>query len=451
MKKTIYFLLLALAVCMTACGSDSDDESASLTKKPTATFDAASDQLTATTGEYFILTATPTPNEKIVNEWYVDDVLESTSTILKHKFSTPGTKKVRYHVRNEAGEFIKEFTVVVADVLIVNLSIGDVNEINRHQNTELEVIALVAAGSNITHKWEIDGVVVSKDHILDGFILAERKTYHVKYTATHATQTYVKEFDVNILGLPLAVEFSIMDKILTRVQEQKLDIAATVTAGAEGAKHTWKVNDVVVSSSDKLSYECKEEGSFNISYHCVNGVGDTFTYEWTLNVVIGSFMHDRFENGLREAMFKGGPNTAIVEIVDNPLKAGLNTSANVLKVTKSFLSQQLNVYVKRPNSTADISGKVWNKGFDKVRFLYYNPTTVGRMVTWKFNGLDPVLNITPQPVLGQWSYVEIELTNTQMNTITQFNLRLNDGPGTSDNEIVYIDDFEFYNSTLMKY
>lgn len=451
MKKTIWLLLFAFIVCMTSCSSDSNDETSSFVEKPTATFDAAGDQLTATTGEYFVLTATPTPNEKITNEWYVDDVLESTSTVLKCKFSTPGTKKVRYKVRNEAGEFVKDFTVVVTDVLVVNLSIGDVDQIERRQNEELEVIALVSAGVDIKHKWEVDGVVVSTDHILDGFILSESKTYRVKYTAVHATQTYMKEFTVKILGLPLNVTFSIMDKTVTRLTGKMLEIEATVTEGKDGAKHTWMVDGVTVSETDKLAYECIKEGSYDISYHCVSTAGDTFKYEWKLNVIVGSFMLDRFENGFREAMYKGGPATAVVKVVDNPMKSGLNVSDHVLTVSKSFLSQQLNVYVKRVNPSVDISGEVWNKGFDRVRFLYYNPATVGRMVTWKFNGMDPVLNITPQPEFGKWSYVDIELTNVQMNSLTQLNLRLNDGTGNSENDIVYIDDIEFYNSTLVKY
>lgn len=448
--NTIYALFLIVIICSTGCSSDDDDDKSSLIEKPTATFEAEGDKFTSTTGEYFILIAKPTPEEKIVNEWYVDGVLEGTSTTLKYKFTTPGTKKVEYHVRNEAGEFIKEFTVEVSDVLIVNLSIGDVNSIDRHQGDELEIIALVSAGVGIKHQWEIDGVIVSTDHILDGFILSENKTYKVKYTAVHSTRTYVKEFTVKILGLPLEVDFTVKDKTQTRLKGKTLDILATVTEGAEGAKHTWKVNGTVVSETSELSYLCAEEGKFEITYDCINAQGDTFSYNWTLNVVVGSFMHDRFENGFREIMYKGGNANAIVEIVSNPLKEGLNVSDNVLKVSKSFVSQQLNVYIKRATPALDITNEIWNKGFDRVRFLYYNPATSGRKVTWKFNGVDPILEITPQPLFGQWSYVDIELTNTQMNSLTQLNLRLNDGTGNSDNDVVYIDDLEFYNSELMK-
>lgn len=164
-----------------------------------------------------------------------------------------------------------------------------------------------------------------------------------------------------------------------------------------------------------------------------------------------TFILDNFESGVKDIKFRGGNDAAVVDVVDNPLKSGLNTSNKVLKVTKSFASQQLNVYIKRAsNPTVDISGDVWGKNFDRVRFMYYNPVASGRSVAWKYNGLDPILNITPQPALGVWSYVDIALTSNQMDALTSMNLRLNDGSGTSENDIVYIDNIEFYNAELME-
>ncbi len=163
-----------------------------------------------------------------------------------------------------------------------------------------------------------------------------------------------------------------------------------------------------------------------------------------------TFILDNFESGVKDIKFRGGPDAAVVEVVNNPLKSGLNTSDKVLMVTKSFASQQLNIYIRRAsNPTVDISDEVWGKNFNRVRFMYYNPITSGRFVSWKYNGQDPTLNITPQPEFGVWSYVDIAVTPNQMDALTSIHLRLNDG-GNSDNDVVYIDNIEFYNAELME-
>src|SRR5690606_12746457 len=163
-----------------------------------------------------------------------------------------------------------------------------------------------------------------------------------------------------------------------------------------------------------------------------------------------TFILNNFESGVKDIKFRGGPDAAVVEVVNNPLKSGVNTSDKVLMVTKSFASQQLNIYIRRAsNPTVDISDEVWGKNFNRVRFMYYNPITSGRFVSWKYNGQDPTLNITPQPEFGVWSYVDIAVTPNQMDALTSIHLRLNDG-GNSDNDVVYIDNIEFYNAELME-
>ena len=446
--RLFWLILVGVITFLPSCSSDTDNAS-SLIERLYATFSVESDQLTATTGQEFVLIAYTTPESKVSNKWYIDDVLESTATTLKYKFNTPGTKKVRYIVKNEAGEFSKEFTVKVTDVLVVNLSIGDVSFIERHLNSELEVVALVSAGTDITHQWEVDETVVSNDRILDRFMLTEKKTYKVKYTATNAVGNYVKEFEVRILGLPLDVDFSIKDTEIRRLKGKELEIVATIIDGAEGAVHEWKIGDTTVSSTDVLAYDCNEDGTFEIVYNCKNAAGDKFSRTWKLNVIVGSFMLDDFEKGWKD-IYRGGGNDAVVEIVDNPLKTDLNTSSKVLKVTKSFGSQQLNVYIKRAaNPTVDITADVWSQGFDRVRFMYYNPIVgSSRFVSWKYNGGDPVLTLSPQPLFGVWSYAELDLTTGKVNGLTSMNLRLNDGGQLDD--IVYVDNIEFYNSDLIK-
>lgn len=174
------------------------------------------------------------------------------------------------------------------------------------------------------------------------------------------------------------------------------------------------------------------------------------------NDVVGietsSFLLDDFESGVKDIKFKGGSADAVVDVVDNPLKNGLNTSDKVLMVTNSFASQQLNIYIKRAaDPEVDITEYIRGKNFDRIRFKYYNENP-NRKVMWKYNGAGSQVDITTQPALSEWSYGEIELTNSQMDALTQIHLRLNDTvDGSTENastDIIYIDDIEFYSSSL---
>lgn len=446
-RKLKITCLLLLVIGMVACKNDSDNMAI---EPPTATFSIEGDVLNSAIGDVFELTAHTQPKENVKSKWYIDGVLESITETLKIEFTTPGTKSIRYVARNVAGEFIKEITVEVADDLKISLSIGDVDEIERFQNDELEVSAMISAGSDVTHKWEVDGTEVGNEQALEGFILKEIKTYHVKYTGSNAIKTYIKEFDVIVLPRPLEVSLSVEEGTINILQKQKLDIEAEVLNGDIGVTHEWKVNGNIVSTTNIFTYNFDNAGIFEVTYKCANSMNETVTKTWTVEVKLAYFLLDNFESGALSINFKGGGSTAVLEVVDNPLVTGLNTSDKVLKLTKSFASQQLNIYIKRAsNPTVDISDKIWGKGFDRVRFMYYNTNTTGRFVSWKMNGNDPVLTITPQPEFGVWSYVDISLTTAQMNSLTSLNLRLNDGTGNSD-DIIYIDNVEFYNSEAEK-
>ena len=354
--------LLALVASVVACNNEPE---AVVYKEPVATFSIESDQLTSTVGDNFELTAYPQPEGKVYSKWYIDNVLESSTATLSYQFATPGTKKVRYVAKNGAGEFSKEFTVEVSDILKVNLSIGDVSLIELKQFEELKVIALVSGGSSIAHKWEIDGVVVSTERILEGFMLNELKTYHVKYTATNSAGTFVKEFDVKTLDRPLEITFSNMSTTIRKTQGELLEITANVLYGATGAVHDWKVNGTTVSTTKTLSYQCSENGTFEITYKCVNELNETVTHSWTLEVTDGTWMIATFENNSYDNIrFTAADIT--LSVIENPKKTGINTS--------NYCFQQF------IPGNAGTSGIIWLNftenisAYGGIKFKYYKYT-----------------------------------------------------------------------------
>lgn len=159
---------------------------------------------------------------------------------------------------------------------------------------------------------------------------------------------------------------------------------------------------------------------------------------------------DDFESGTLHPRFRKGNPAGTLEIIDNPASGGINTSAKVLKVTNNWGSQQVNVDITK-NQTGDDAIDVANKGYDRFRFKYYSEVTEDRKVMWKHNGNGSEVDITVQPTLGAWSYAEIEMTEGEMNSLDMIHLRLNhklDGTNGSTDDIIYIDDLEFYNSSL---
>lgn len=190
----------------------------------------------------------------------------------------------------------------------------------------------------------------------------------------------------------------------------------------------------------------------------VNGTDVRIDIRHTNDVVTEegeSLFVDNFESGILHPRFRGGnaSNGGIVEIVDNPAQTGINTSSKVLRITNNFGSQQLNIDITKNN--VDPALNVVNKGYDRFRFKYYTEVAEDRKVMWKHNGNGTQVDITIQPTSGGnvWSYAEIEMTEGEMNSLDMIHLRLNhklDESNGNSTDVIYIDDLEFYNSTLTK-
>jgi endo-1,4-beta-xylanase len=168
---------------------------------------------------------------------------------------------------------------------------------------------------------------------------------------------------------------------------------------------------------------------------------------------VESLLVDDFENGTVHSRFRGGNASGggIVEIVDNPFQNGINTSGKVLKITNNFGSQQLNIDITKNNVNPSLN--VVNKGYNRFRFKYCTEVIEDRKVMWKHNGNGDQKDIAVQPTTGGkvWSYAEIEMTEGEMNSLDMIQLRLNhklDGSNGNSTDVIYIDDLEFYNSSL---
>jgi hypothetical protein len=297
---------------------------------PQATFDREQSSISVTVHEPVTLKATVTTEGRVTSRWYVDDALEGSALNFSYIFIQPGVYKIKYVASNNAGEFSKEFTVTVSDILNVQLSTGDSTSIKRKQLEELILMAIVESGANITHEWKIDGQTVSTDALLHNFILSEVKNFNVTYTGVNAVGRVSKSLTVEVIERPLEITFSNNDENINLTKGDVLNITANVLYGGTGVVHSWKINNNEISNFATLSYTLPETGNFALSYHAVNAAGEEVNRTWTLYVSSGGFIFADFENGVKPSNFTTS-NSPGLTVVDNPNKSGINTSSKVLK------------------------------------------------------------------------------------------------------------------------
>lgn len=445
--KLLPILLFLSVLVFNSCKDNDTEELIVKFSETEKTFDI-------TIGETFVLMADTRPYGKVESEWYVNGELTVSGGKFSYQFPEDGEHTLKYVGKYDGQEISETFIVNVANMLKVSLSIGDETQVVKKLNETLKVSAIVEQGVGIIHKWEVDGVVKSTEAELL-YLLDEVKVHKVKYSAQNNKGTWEKEFDVVVESDEVKIEFSIEENSTIDVDvNEEFEIVATVTQGGVGISHEWKVGDDIKSTTETLKYTPALGGKYTITYTAKNAQGQTLrTAQWLLYVNDGYLMLDDFETGqkVNDKLYKGGASAAVVEVVNNPLSTGSNTSKYVLKVTGSFASQQLNIYINNATQGIDISSDIWGKGFDRIRFKYYN-ANANRKVMWKYNGQGSQVNITTQPVLGQWSYGEIELTQDKMDALVQIHLRLNDvvSGSASVDDVIYIDDIEFYNSKVYK-
>jgi hypothetical protein len=162
------------------------------------------------------------------------------------------------------------------------------------------------------------------------------------------------------------------------------------------------------------------------------------------------------------AFFVDNSSFAPVSLADNPLIYGINKSAKVAAVEVSP-GGSTNSGILKISFTAGADPVIQYPAnplgldllyFDVLRFKYYAPGALNKNVEFEPNGAPTSPKTIVQPngnYYEEWAYVTIPLVNK---TYTNFQIRVNrnaDGSGsaagTATGSLVYIDDFEMYNST----
>ena len=453
-RTCIFFLVLLLAV---SCGRE---VLPIVQEAPQVRFSREESALTAVVGEKVTLSATLVAGDKVTMCWYVDGVLESSSSLFEYVFDVRGDHSIRFVAHNGTAEINKDYTVSVSDIFRMHLSVGDSLVVPRIQARVLKFLAVVDYGSDVTHEWKVDGVVESTAALFNNFTPMEVRDYTISYHGENPAGFFDKTFTVRVSEAPLTVRYSIADPVINTVSGKAFTLTATAVYGADGLQSKWLLvgqgempeSDLVIGTDHTLDYNFPLPGEYTLRYEGVNAKGETAGRDWTVKVSASGHLADDFEDGLKN--WWANRNSPGITVVDNPFKAGLNVSDKVLSDAVAGTGSTSGYFDLNLSSIADAAGVDITK-CNGVRFkvylgaaLYYPRVEYGSV---KYASLSaPVRG-------GKWEYLEYRFPKNleRGKTMTLRPMLKEDGSNIDAGEVseqnprqVYIDDFEFLDSNL---
>ncbi|MCC8018691.1 MAG: hypothetical protein LIO85_02815 [Rikenellaceae bacterium] len=449
MKKYGFIASLAFAALtaatFTAC--DGSDDPVVYTE-PVVQFSTEQTSFDIKLGETVEITADVQPEGKVYIKWFVDEVLESTTGEFSYTFNEPGKHTISFSAKNGSGEVTRDFTVNVADVFDVELSIGDEDEIEIDQYEYLTVVAIVNSGQDITHSWYLEGNLISNERILE-YQMMEPGRQEMRYEGYNSAGSYERTFRVNVKERGLYIEMSYEDDLWEDWIEEDIEITANVIYGGSTAVHEWKLNNTVVSTTNVFfkNFEKDEEGEYTLTYTCTTDT-EQFSRTYTIKVWYAWLIDDyeSYQAGLvvNEGVipnFKpGNPDVCTIYSLQDSEKGPLNMSSQVLSQdhpnnvgTSGFIDFDIRSIPK------------WQKA-SKLKFLYNNLGNNRDVIARYLSQNDEKGDCTVSAVqvgYDGWQEVEITYDPATMSGMEGFRIRpLNrhiGGPGV-DYAKCYMDD-----------
>ena len=449
-------ILLFLASCLTAaaiCGCAETEAEPVSYEAPVVNFTMPSDEISVAVGDSVHFTAEVVSGDKVSVAWYINDRLASGSASFNYAFDIPGTYTVRFEARNGAGTVDHSYTVSVSDKLEIVLSVGDSTRVTRLQKDYLQVAAIVEHGQNVTHEWTVDGAVAGTDAYFATLQLLETRDYVIGYKGTGAGSSIVKSFTVGVIERPLEIVFTITDEIIALLAGRVLNISANITAGGSGIQHKWTLDGEVVSTEATFSKVFENPGEFVLKYEGVNAKNEKVERTWKINVTASGRLFDDFEYEVLGPWWTLKQNDPGIELVDNPLKDGVNSSDKCLS-DRVFGSGGTSGYFDLKTDVMLSEAEFNVANYSGIRFLLY--TGASKYYPRIDYAGTKYPSVTPPKFNGGWEKVEYQLPEGTFFDPTKkitFRALLNeDGTNTSggafDNpelsRTVYIDDIEFF-------
>lgn len=422
-------------------------------QEPKVDFVMPSDIIAAQVGEKVAFSAKLVSGDKVSVGWYIDDVLTSSAQSFEYVFEQAGTYDVRFEARNGAGVVSHSYTVNVSDKLSITLSVKDSTRVERLQLNYLQVAAVVEYGKDVIHEWSVDGTVLGDEAFFGTFQLEEARIYQVHYRGSNLSGSFEKSFEVLVNERPLEISFSNTDEIIAILEGRTLKIETRVLYGGTGLQQKWYLDEEQVSEEADFSWFFGLGGEYLLRYEAENAKGETVTRSWKVTVSSTGRIFDDFEYDAIGPWFNLKENSPGIELVDNPLKEGINTSDKCLRDQVSG-SGSTSGYFTLKASVMLSQGSFDVSEYSGIRFLVYlNNNEYYPRVDYAGTKYP---SVTAPKFNGTWEKLEYKLPEGQTFDNTKnivFRMMYNQsgsnisGGSTSaetNNRTVYIDDIEFF-------
>lgn len=453
MRYKLLPVIITALVLLCSCDAQKQQAQPVQYQKPEVDFVMPSDIISAQVGEKVTFSAKVVSGDKVSTGWYIDEVLTSSAQSFDYVFEQAGTYDVKFEARNGAGVVSHTYTVNVSDKLAVTLSVKDSTRIYRLQLDYLRVAAVVEYGKDVTHEWSVDGTVLGDEAYFCSVQLLEPRIYNVHYRGTNMSGSYEKSFEVFVNERPLEISFSNTDEIIAILEGRTLKIETEVLYGGTGLQQKWYLDEVLVSEEADFSWFFGLAGEYMLRYEAENAKGETVTRSWKVTVTSTGRIFDDFEYDAIGPWFNLKENSPGIELVDNPIKEGLNTSDKCLRDQVSGSGSTSGYFtLKAPVMLSQAGFDV--SEYSGIRFLVYlnNNEYYPRI---DFGGTKYPSTTEPK-FNGGWEKLEYKLPEGKTFDNTKnivFRMMYNQagsnisGGSTSaetNNRTVYIDDIEFF-------
>jgi hypothetical protein len=194
-------------------------------------------------------------------------------------------------------------------------------------------------------------------------------------------------------------------------------------------------------------------GEFSLRYEAVNAKGETVKRSWRVTVTATGRLFDDFEAEAIGSWFNLKENQPGIELVENPVVGGLNTSKQCLRDQVSGSGSTSGYFTLKAPVMLSAAGFDVSE-YSGIRFLVYlNNNEYYPRIDY---GGTKYPSVTPPKFNGEWEILEYKLPegqtfdNTKNITFrmmyNQSGSNISGGSTTAEtnNRTVYIDDIEFF-------
>lgn len=335
MKQGLLIVLGATAAFMAACTPEAAQKVDPVA--PEFKFSIAESSFSVDVDSTVFFGAELLKGTDVKTVWSVNGEKVAGTPSVKWTFSELGVSTVHFLASNSLGKVEKEYTVTVLGIpLVVSYSVED-PQVQAVVGTPLEIAVNVVSGDKSTvHSWTLDDEPVGETPSFSKTFTEEEMGTHILayYGENIDGERASREWTVTVVDLPLEVNFTPAEDALESMETKSVNFAASIVHGATGAVYSWEVDGTEVSTESAYTHECTAVGEYTISVTVTNGIGEQALKTWSLTVAEKTDTADLFDDFEYAAIgpwFNLGENQPGIELVDNPLKAGINTSDKCLR------------------------------------------------------------------------------------------------------------------------